>query len=35
MGDQHIRVAVKTRRENILLLKALEEMDNNNNGKAR
>jgi threonine-phosphate decarboxylase len=34
MGDQHIRVAVKTRRENILLLKALEEM-NNNNGKAR
>ena len=32
MGDQHVRVAVKTRRENLILLKAREEMDN---GKAR
>ncbi|MGI0020411.1 MAG: pyridoxal phosphate-dependent aminotransferase [Nitrososphaera sp.] len=32
MGSQHVRIAVKTHKENMMLVKALEEMDN---GKAR
>lgn len=32
MGSQHVRIAVKTHRENLLVLKALERMEN---GKAR
>lgn len=32
MGSQHVRIAVKTHRENLLVLRALERMDN---GKAR
>ncbi len=32
MGSQHVRIAVKTHHENLVLLKALERMDN---GKAR
>jgi threonine-phosphate decarboxylase len=32
MGTQHVRIAVKTHKENLVLLKALERMDN---GKAR
>jgi threonine-phosphate decarboxylase len=29
MGSQHVRVAVKTHRENVLLVKALESFDRN------
>lgn len=32
MGSQHVRIAVRTHKENVMLVKALEEMDN---GKAR